>query len=301
MIFHAGTLISMQDKNENKLSQDQMIKNLVRDYPADDLEFFYPEILKRYGKPSRVDFHIQETKKHTHFDKNLKNDLAVIYEFDNGKHVVLMLMEHWSDKSQFDIHRFAHYLIDLDNQFPEYEKLPVALFTDSSDTWRKEPQRKIEIRCLDEVFLVFHFKLMRMKSFEAKEFIETKNRFIAALRSAMKWDKSDKIILALDFIKGYMLLEERVKVAIKNIDIIEYFLYINKEEKLTIAELLRENRDTNMTIVQEFIKEGEIKGRLEGKLDDARKMINKGFIIEDILEITELYREDLINAGIIKK
>ena len=55
-----------------------------------------------------------------------------------------------------------------------------------------------------------------------------------------------------------------------------------------------------MTIVQEFIKEGEIKGKLEGKLEAARKMLNKGFTIEDILEITELCREDLINAGMIK-
>ena len=44
----------------------------------------------------------------------------------------------------------------------------------------------------------------------------------------------------------------------------------------------------------------KLEGKLEGKLDAARKMLDKGFTLEDILEITELYREDLINAGIIK-
>ena len=62
-------------KKENDLSQDEMIKNLIRDYPEDALEFFNPEIIERYGKPVRVDFHIQEMKKLSHFDKNLKHDL----------------------------------------------------------------------------------------------------------------------------------------------------------------------------------------------------------------------------------
>ena len=292
----------MKEKTENKLSQDEMIKNLIRDYPEDALEFFNPEIIKKYGRPARIDFHIQESRKHSHFDKNLKNDIAVIYEFLNGEHIVLTLVEHWSNKSKFDIHRFAHYLIDLDNQFPDYEKLPIALFTDSSDEWRTPLQTKIEIKCMDEVFLTFSYRFIRMKALDAERFINTKNRFIAVLRSAMKWDKSNKIIVAVDFIKSYMLLEESIKTTIKNVDIIEYFLYISNEDKGKVRKLLETNRDTNM-IVQEFIREGEIKGKIKGeiigKLHDARRMHNKGFSIDDILDITELSWDDLINANII--
>ena len=54
---------TIMPENEIKLSQDEMIKNLARDYPLDALEFFNPEILKKYGKPVRIDFNIQETKK----------------------------------------------------------------------------------------------------------------------------------------------------------------------------------------------------------------------------------------------
>jgi hypothetical protein len=79
-------------KKKKKLSQDEMIKNLVRDYPVDALEFFNPEIEKRYGKPVRIDFYLQEVKKHSHYDRNLRNDLTIIYEFGNDKKVVVLKM-----------------------------------------------------------------------------------------------------------------------------------------------------------------------------------------------------------------
>ncbi len=283
---------------KKKLSQDGMIKNLIRDYPVDALDFFNPEIIKLYGKPVRVDFPVQEVKKHSHYDKNLVNDLTIIYEFKKGKKLVLVLVEHWSHKSKFDIHRFAHYLIDLEYRYPGYEKLPVALFTDESKKWEKTIQREIIIKCLDVIYMIFRFRLIRMKDHEAKRYRNTKNRFVAVLRSAMLWEIADKILLAAELIKSYTVLEKDIRNVIKNIDIIEYFFHIDGREKDEITELLRGAKETNMSIVQEFIKEGEIKGKIEGKLETARKMYDKGFSIEDIIDITELSEEDLKKAGI---
>ena len=89
------------------------MKELVRDYPEEALEFFYPEILERYGNPVDIDFSMQENKKFSHFDPRRTNDIPVIYTFEGGEKVVLTLIEHWSDKSQFDIYRFAQYILDL--------------------------------------------------------------------------------------------------------------------------------------------------------------------------------------------
>jgi len=279
-------------KKKHKLSQDEMIKNLIRDYPIDALEFFNPDVIKKYGKPVWVDFHLQEVKKHSHFDKNLKNDISVIYRFQNGEHIVLSLIEHWSDKAKFDIHRFAHYLIDLDHQFPDYEKIPVALFTDSSNEWEKELQHKIEIKCLEEVFMSFRYRLVRMKSYEAEKYMNTKNKFIAVLRSAMKWSEADKIMLALNFIKSYKNIEPDIKIVIKNIEIIDFFLYLDNIERDNVNHLLVKNREMNMSIVQELkkegITEGKIAGKLEGKLEDAKNMLIEGLDISLISKITGL-------------
>ena len=290
---------------ENDLSQDEMIKNLLRDYPVDALDFFNPDVIKRYGRPTRVDFQLQESKKHSHYNKNLKNDIAIIYEFKNGKRLVLSLIEHWSDKSKFDIHRFAHYLIDLDFQFPDCEKLPVALFTDVSKKWIKQPQREIRIKCLDEVFLTFRYRLIRMKDYDADKYIMTKNRFIAVLRSAMRWDLENKIMLAIDLINHYKLVEEDIKIVVKNIEIIEYYLHINRYERDNIIRILKGRGDKYMSIVKELLKEGKIEGKIEGiyegKIETAKKMHEKGFSAEEILDITGLTREDLVSEGILQE
>ncbi len=221
----------MTDKK--KLSQDGMIKELIRDYPVDALEFFEPGICKKYGKPVSVDFHIQENKKHHHRDPKLINDIAVIYRFTNRKKVVLTLVEHWSHKSKFDIHRFAHYLIDLDYQFPGYEKLPVALFTDEMKKWRKDIQREIIIKCLDEVYMCFTFRFIRMKENEAANYRNSKNRFISVLRSAMNWENTEKIFLAIDLIKHYTATAQNIK--IRNVTICALFKYANLFTKLILS------------------------------------------------------------------
>ena len=70
----------MAHVKKQKLSQDEMIKNLLRDYPQEALEFFNPEIIERYGRPENIQIHIQERKKHSHYDPNLKHDISIIFE-----------------------------------------------------------------------------------------------------------------------------------------------------------------------------------------------------------------------------
>ncbi len=45
------------------LTPDQIIKNLLRDYPVEALEFFNEDIIKKYGYPVKINFNIQEVKK----------------------------------------------------------------------------------------------------------------------------------------------------------------------------------------------------------------------------------------------
>ncbi len=252
-----------------------MIKNLVRDYPVDALEFLKPEIAARYGKPVGVSFAIQEIKKHSHRDRNMKNDIAVCYTFNDKRRVVLVLIEHWSDKAKFDIHRFAHYLLDLSKRFPGAEILPVALFTDRSDTWRKQPDAEINVRCFDETYLCFRYQLVRLKDYQAEHYVETKNRFIAVLRSAMRYDIAKKISLAVECIRGYGYIEEDIRNIEKNIDIIEYFLEITAGEKEAIIDMMEERREPNM-IVQELKKRGYQEGLRQGKLDGMQQGMQQG-------------------------
>ena len=61
------------------LTPDQIIKNLLRDYPVEALEFLNEDIIKKYGYPVKINFNIQEVKKSSHFDSrpHLPNPLPL--------------------------------------------------------------------------------------------------------------------------------------------------------------------------------------------------------------------------------
>ena len=46
---------------------------------------------------------------------------------------------------------------------------------------------------------------------------------------------------------------------------------------------------------KESRKESRIEGRIEGKLEAAEKMLEKGFEMEDIIEITGLSEKQILN------
>ena len=257
------------------VSQDNMIKNLIRDYPVEALDFFEPKIIRTLGQPAKVSFKIQEIKKHSHYDKNLKNDIAVEYTFAGDRKALLVLIEHWSDKAKFDIYRFAHYLIDLARRFPEHEILPVALFTDSAEKWAKQPQQVLKVSCLDEVFLEFRYRLIRMKDHEAEQYRESKNRFIAVMRSAMRYEVEKKIMLAVDILKNYKYIEDDINNFIRNADIIDYFLALKSVEKEHILETLEDEEDNEVTIIQEVLKRGEKQGIQLGILLDKQNVLTR--------------------------
>ena len=63
------------------------------------------------------------------------------------------------------------------------------------------PEREIKIVCLDETYMYFKYKLIKMKDHEARSYSNTKNRFIAVLRSAMRREAEKKIFLAIELLK----------------------------------------------------------------------------------------------------
>jgi len=292
---------------QQPLSQDEMIKNLIRDYPEDALEFFRPEVMAARGRPTGVSFEIQEAKKHSHYDPNIKNDIAVIYTFADGGSMVLVLIEHWSSKDKFDIHRVAQYLIDLDYRFPGCEKLPVVMFTDDADVWKTSVPAEIVIRCMDTVYLTFKYQLVRMKAYEAAQYRDTKNRFVAVLRSAMKYDRAQKIFLMLEFLENYNQIEKDVKKIDKNAVIIEYFLKLTDPDREKIGILLQ-GGERDMTVIEMYkakvreeairegmlagkeagMLEGKLEGKIEGKIETAKNMLSEGIDIQTIAKCTGL-------------
>lgn len=90
----------------------------------------------------------------------------------------------------------------------------------------------------------------------------------------------------------------------KRVAILKAILYyINKAredaDRYYDVEFYREVEEEFMTVLDKIEERGIEKGKLEGKLEDARLMKAKGYPISDILEITGLSKAQLNDFGII--
>ena len=143
----------------------------------------------------------------------------------------------------------------MSKRFPKTDIFPVALFTDKSEKWLKEPEKEIKIVCLDETYMYFKYKLIRMKDHEAQTYSNTKNRFIAVLRSAMRRGRE-------------------------------------REKIIKIMESTENRRDMMLTLSQELKKRGFEKGIkegiLKGKLETAEALLKEKMSAEKISQITGL-------------
>jgi hypothetical protein len=300
-----GSLFYVWNRFIYIISLNSIIKELIRDYPVDALEFIAPDTISYRGRPVSVDFVMQENKKHRHSDMGRHHDIVVKYTFADRTTEILVLVEHWSDKSKFDIYRMGHYVLDPGNRFPEAEILPVALFIDKAKNWKKQPQKNISIHCGNTEFLRFSYKLIRLKAYEAAEYIRTKNKFLAVMASAMYINKGQKVTLGLEILENFRYTESDEKLYDKHIAAIEHFLDFSEEEYMAACVL--SEQEEQMTLVEHFtekgrnegIKEGMNEGKKEGikeaKLENARRMLDDGMDIELIARYTGLSPEEIEN------
>jgi len=121
------------------------------------------------------------------------------------------------------------------------------------------PDREIKIVCLDETYMYFKYKLIKMKDHEVRSCSNTKNRFIAVLRSAMRREAEKKIFPAIKLLKNYREIEGDIRTVIKNMDAIDYFLEISaaeREEMIKIIDETENRGDMMLTLSQELKKRG---------------------------------------------
>ena len=180
------------------------------------------------------------------------------------------------------------------------ESIPVALFTDRSEKWHKQPETELRISCFGEDYLSFRYQLVRLKDHQAEQYRKTRNRFIAVLRSAMRYETDKKLSLAVEWIQDYGYIEKDIRLIEKNLVIMEYFLEITEPEKEIIIEMMEERRYSNMIVqelkrrgYQEGVQQGMEQGKHEAKQETARALLDEDMSIEKISQITGLSVEEI--------
>ena len=285
-------------------SHDQAVKNLLKEYPIEALEFLAEDVVAIHGTPASVEFLDTAVTKDDTAEQGpgMAMDLAIRYVFADGLGVLFVLVEHWSDARRLDLLRTARYYLDLCRRFPSDEILPIALVDDDRPHALTDT---VSRGAIGETFLAFHTRIVQVPALDLERYRTTRNRVALSFTPNMhgNFDRVERVIeVAVAFQRqddtngyrkffAFWVVEGRLKV----------------EEQITLDRRLKE---MEMPYIiqkwkQEGLEEGRAEGKAEGKTEgleeglrqarceNARRMLAKGYAWSDITEITGIHPEDL--------
>jgi len=267
------------------ISLDQSIKDLLSRYPVDAWRFLLPDLARKLGNPISWEFLRSETRKHDLHRKGYVMDLPIRYRFAKGNElVVVVLVEHWATSRSVNIHRTAHYVLDLMERDPGCPVVPVALVTDL------KPGAIPEYLKLDDLgggspILTFRHRAQ-----------------VVAHEDLMGWHRRSNVVAAVltMALRGTMSMADRARLAFLDLEKL-----VDAEEVQRLSPLvfqvgkLDAEEQERIKAMKSTLPEPHFFKLLknEGKMEDARKMLEHGMTWDVITDITGLKPADLKKAG----
>ena len=283
-----------------QFSHDQAVKNLLKDYPSEALEFLAEDVVDAHGMPVSVEFLDTAVAKDdvAQPGPGQSMDLAIRYRFGDGKAAILVLVEHWSDAGKLDLLRTASYFLDLCRRFPGEEILPIALVDDDRP---RELDDTVERRAMGISHFHFTTRILQVPSLDLERFRYTANRVALSFSPNMSGDfnRVDRVMhvafafrdqfdmpgfrkhFAFWVVEGRLNQDQQreVKQRLKEMDMPEIMDWFKQEG---IAEGLEKG-----------IEQGIEKGARAKALEDARKLSEHGVSWTIITSATGVKPEDL--------
>lgn len=277
-------------------SHDQAVKNLLKRYPFDALEFLAPDIWHARGRPSSVEVVDAAVAKDDAAEPGPGQamDLALRFEYSQGPSLLVALVEHWSSAAKLDLLRTARYYLDLCRRFPADEVLPIALVDDDKP---HSLENTVQRGAHGHPYLNFETRLVQIPALEMEAYRRTSNRVALSFLPNMRGSRG--VDSVLDVALAFLQAGDQDGVRL-------LFAFWVVEGRLNIMEQRELNqrlREHEMPEIMDWLREEGIEiGRTAGieegirasKREDARKMLAEGFGWDVITRITGIKPEDLI-------
>ena len=275
-----------------QFSHDQAVKNLIKRYPVEALEFLAEDVIAAHGVPSGVEFLDSSVSKDDTAEPGPGQamDLAIRYTFADDRGVLFVLVEHWSSADKLDLMRTARYYLDLCRRFPSDEILPIALVDDERP---RELVDQFQRGASGEVFLSFRTRIVQVPALELSRYRHSRNRVALSFSPNMRGagNAVDQVLrVAQEFYR------QQDEAGFKT-----FFAFWVVEGRLRVEdqnELNRRMKEMDRPIIMDWLfEEGHEKGVEQGakaaRLADARKMREHGIALDVILDITGVTEAEL--------
>ena len=292
----------------SSFSHDQAVKNLIKDYPEEALEFLAEDVVSAHGRPVSVEFLDTAAAKDDAAEPGpgMAMDLAIRYVFSDGHGVLFVLVEHWSSADKLDLLRTARYYLDLCRRFPDDEILPIALVDDD----RPRAIADTVLRgALGETFLSFRTRVVQVPTLDLEQYRRTRNRVALSFLPNMAgvFDRVERVLevalafqeigdsdgyrkfFALWIVEGRLAKEEQLTLDRRLVEMDMPFII----EKWKRDGLEAGHKEGHREGHREGLAEGLAEGLRQARIEDARKMLAEGFAWDVVTRITGLHPEDL--------
>jgi hypothetical protein len=271
------------------ISMDQSIKDLLTRYPVDAWRFLLPDLARKLGDPVSWEMMRSETRKHDLKRKGYVMDLPIRYRFGKGRElVVVVLVEHWATSRSVNLHRTAHYVLDLMERDSRCPVVPVALVTDLKPGAIPERLQLDDVGGGDPV-LTFRHRTQ-----------------VVAHEDLMTWRRRSNVVAAVltMALRGTMSLADRARLAF-----LELEKLVDAEEVARLSPLVfqvgrldadeQERIQAMKSTLPEphFFKLLKNQGKSESKLESARKLLEHGVSWDIITDSTGVKSADLKKAA----
>ena len=258
-------------------THDQNFKNLILDYPRQALEFLAAEEAARIDETVRIVPIRQEQLQERLGERFRELDVPLLVEWPDGqREAILFVLEEETEPRRFNIHRLAHYYLDLSELFETERVVPVVIFLKRGDF-----RHELELGGDRHTYLHFRYLSCALAELPLERYLDSGNLVARLNLPNMRYHSpADKLRAYAHAIRGLLELEPDPERRLKYVDFVDIYAALNENELAAYQRQYPQEAKTMESFASRFeqrgIRKGYEKGIQKGMEEGIQKGIEKG-------------------------
>ncbi len=241
-------------------SHDQNFKNLILDYPREALAFLAADEAQAIDAGCRIVPLREEQLKERLGERFRELDVALLVEWSDGRRqAVVFLIEQTSEPRRFNIHRLAHYCLDLAELLELTQIVPVAVFLQPGVV-----AERLRIGSEQRSFLDFSYLGVQLARLSAQDYLDSPNLVARLNLPNMAYPPEQRVDIYASACRGLTELEPDPERQLKYIDFIDIYADLSPTEQQDYRQRYPQENHDMMTFSERFTQQGRQQGMQQG-------------------------------------
>ena len=243
------------------MDHDHNFKNLIVDYARQALEFFAPEEALDLER-ARITPLRQEQLKERLGERFRELDVPLLVEWPDGRReAVVFVLEEETTAGRFNIHRLAHYCLDIAELVGTERVVPVVIFLGRAGS----APRELHLGGERHRYLSFRYLACSLAELPAEHYFETDNLVARLNLPNMAHTPAQRLEVYARALRGLRELEADPERQTKYLDFIDIYAALDDTERAEFAARYSEEVQLVSSFAQRFTEQGLQQGLQQGR------------------------------------